>query len=703
MAKQLATSIEFETLLAPIETKRKPKLNQDAAKFLPWLAKHAAPELGRWNAAMAKAAVRGGYRNALFAATTTPLSKAIAVDDDGCRAARIRSIFVGASPILEDAEELWLASWAPTAAGTSQVWASHQDERELELLDESIADFVLRQYREDSYFNDPDDENAVTLSPALAALKLASKRTKLPKLAGPADLQPRTDWIVAQFFPEGDWYGIGDGIDGLPTFAEYQKDFAAGKRGLVQQWPHHQAYWLLHHLALENFEALAQLVPVVELSYSPTAELVTVAKRAMAKQSLPAWWPAKRLVEFRANVQALQPAAYAPSAKPALSSGRDGNTVESAKRIVQSVAKKSGYAVDALATLAELLHGAGRPSKHEQALIKAEFVNDERTSMLLRSKRGNAPLFQNMLRALIVDAMMACKDDKKMAAALAAYSVALLERSGTVDDNHRDAAFGALALFGATRSNFADFSAALVARFGDLQALSRLRRLEITAVAEQQVRYAKDAGARLYLRSEAARYAAQINSAQTDTAALALGALLRMKDAKALQLLTVMMRTAEYSRLNQVVLMAIVAFLVDNPSRLAAPALQAGFERGLGDAASGERALLAQALAKCDGALATTVLAAAATPSKAIAERAAAFAGLLQVASARAKHVAAARKLLQQLDPTDETDCGVGLALLRAGVASPAKAQFAADLKTWKAAKLSKRANNTLVAWLKAA
>jgi hypothetical protein len=311
-----STSLGFAELLAPILTKGKPKVKPTSLAFFPWLSQNGSDELARWNTVLGSRSVRGGYRNELFAAHTVPFSRTLSVPDDGCRAARIRSVFLGASPILEDAEELWLAAWAPTAQGTSQVWASHQDDREIDCLDESIADFVMRQYSDDSYFNDPGDENAVTLTPELAALATAKECSTVGALLGPADLQPRTDWIVALFFPEADWYGIGNGADGMPTYADYRTDHERGARGLVARWPHHQAYWLMHHLAMDNRRALEELLPRVERSYAPSAELADLAAMVLQRAtSLPKWWKAKRLAGFRETMREQRPEAFerAPS------------------------------------------------------------------------------------------------------------------------------------------------------------------------------------------------------------------------------------------------------------------------------------------------------------------------------------------------------------------------------------------------------
>lgn len=94
-------------LIAPIRlSEPRPSPDPDTAAFRAWLAAKN-PELAEWNAVLGTTSVRGGYRNALFAATCPTLSEVLAVEEDGAQAARIRSVFCGVSAVLEDREELW--------------------------------------------------------------------------------------------------------------------------------------------------------------------------------------------------------------------------------------------------------------------------------------------------------------------------------------------------------------------------------------------------------------------------------------------------------------------------------------------------------------------------------------------------------------------------------------------------------------------
>ncbi len=269
----MLSDISFADLLAPISTDGTPSVSSaHSIAFWPWLDAHASGELRELNETLRRQAVRSGYRNALFAAETQSLGELLRTADcDATRAARIRGLFLGMSPILFDREQVWFAVWSPSNLGHSQVWGSHQDERDLWLADHSIRSFVLNQYREDSYFS--DGKNAVTLSPRLEALSALEGPSSLPAGLSIAALMPRLDWVVAHFFPDGDWYGLGDGLSDAVPYSQFDRELE-----LVRAWPNLQAYWLLHHVIFENHEALERLAPMVERSYAASAEILEWAE-----------------------------------------------------------------------------------------------------------------------------------------------------------------------------------------------------------------------------------------------------------------------------------------------------------------------------------------------------------------------------------------------------------------------------------------
>ena len=277
--------------------------------FAAWVDTFASQELHAFNAYLRQHQVRGGYRNALFPARVMSFSEALAPHYEASRAACLRGLFIGASPILFDREEMWFATWAPTAEGTSQVWASHQDERDLWAVAASLEQFVLQQYRTDPYLRDPHHRAYARLPPDLEAHALAAAAAP-PAVAsdldpglGPKQLQRRADWIVAHWFSDGDWYGLGDGLVSAPPFANF-----AAKRERIAHWPNHQAYWLIHHLVFDNVLALASLVPTLELRYPPIAEFAPLAHARLAGASLESpLWDAPRVHELRAAARRKRP------------------------------------------------------------------------------------------------------------------------------------------------------------------------------------------------------------------------------------------------------------------------------------------------------------------------------------------------------------------------------------------------------------
>src|SRR5688572_15566600 len=111
--------MNLPALLSPIRLEDAPApVSPETAAFHAWLRANASQELADWNDALTRIAVRGGYRNSLFAASASTLTEVLSIHHDAARAARIRSVFCGTSPILDDREDLWLATWGATNAGT---------------------------------------------------------------------------------------------------------------------------------------------------------------------------------------------------------------------------------------------------------------------------------------------------------------------------------------------------------------------------------------------------------------------------------------------------------------------------------------------------------------------------------------------------------------------------------------------------------
>jgi hypothetical protein len=463
---------DFEHLLSPIRIEDEPEVPPNP-EFLAWL-KAKNPEFGAFNDALTKLAVRGGYRNELFPGKAETVAEALSVDDDGCRAARIRGLFIGASAILEDAEELWLASWATSDKGTSVVIGSHQDERDLWAVSPSIRDFVLLQYREDSYF-----EKDLELPEDIKTLEISDGAAKLDPLWDPLVLTERVHWLVALLFPEGDWYGLGDGLVTAPPFARF-----AEEEPLLANAPHLLAYWLAHHAVFGNTESFARIAPLGLASpYPPAREIA----------AMPGWCKADglRTAALRKREDLFEPAAIA--ATKAVRERREQlrNTIKSA------LAKKERSAAAML--LGALLDGA-KLEAIDSEVIKDLRPNppladtaDKEIQTLLLAKRGNAPGLGLLFEQI----------PEEIDASWDGIGKALIELAEL--EPHEDLARVAV-------------------MYADAKPVDdRLGRLAQVAVALRR-------GNMDYVRAEATRFLAMLSKHTTDTAALALEVCIARKD-----------------------------------------------------------------------------------------------------------------------------------------------------------------------------
>lgn len=664
---------DFRALLAPITVDGEPVVGAEASRrFRPWLAAHGAPELARWNAAIAAVGVRGGYRNPLFAAHVETCSAAIAQPDDGCRAARIRSLFLGASPILEDAEELWLARWVPDADGNSEVWASHQDERDLWKASDSIADFVIKQYREDSYFTGDDPARRVAWPDAWG--EPVESETSPSSVEGVSfdALQARTDWIVALWFPEGDWYGLGDGLDGAPAFAQFVDEAAA-----IAQWPHLQAYWLWHHLVFDNRVALAALLPTIERSYAPSDELAALAERVLAGEAIDSpLWDEVAIRGLRDSARGGAPQVFEPGAH-----GAEQDAV--AVALDETIARERAALEESPAMQAwQLLgQGAGRLDEHEAQGIRTMVTDaDEQIAVLLRAKRGEAPLLGLALQALAAD----------VDAAWLPLATAELARSAAFDEDHARHHPGTLTAFVVATGDWAAALARVVEVLGPVASLGRWRRLALAAAAERLHETA-------FLVEEARRYAAQLPSSATDTSSFALDRLLARRDAQVIALVVDAVATARSRGLQ-----SLLAPIHAAPDAAFAPILAAVVRRRYGTHADGEPVAMAVTLGRCDAALARATLVEVFPDGAAPRDRATRIAGLLAADPRDAAAQTEAHALLEVLDASQEAEGGAGVALLRA-IRALEVPGFDEVLAAWKARPRSKHIGASLKRWIESA
>jgi hypothetical protein len=633
------TTPSFDVILAPIALPdQAPAVCDEASRrFQDWLAVHGGDELRRWNETISRTAVRRGHRNALSAASCVPFSSAHS-------AARIRGQFLGMSPILETAEELWQASWAPTKAGGCQVWASHLDQRELWPVCYSIADFVLEQYRNDPHFRNIKSERRVTIPPELAGVSAAGP-SPLPEGLSIESLTPRTDWIVAMFSLEGDWHGMGDGLEGVPAFSVFVEE-----EERVRRWPHLQAYWLLHHLVFDNREALVQLLPLVERCYAPSAELAGWAEAALSGREIPSpLWKPKTIEGFRATAEQKRPDVFAAAAL-------ERRRAAGGER--RALLAEAGAALDALADqdgvkMWRVLNQNAGPylDAAEQDYIRRNYKGaSEQDNAVMLVKRGARPVIGPVLYNL---AQLA--DARWLPLARAS-----LRLNAPLPEEHEDWAPGALAILGAALGDWRAFAAETAAVLGPIERLSPLARLSAAAAALKLA--PKDAEARAFLRKEAERFLAQLDSSHTDTGDLAVRDLLVQGDSQIFDALAKAMR----GRVKFYAGHSLLALLRSDrikDGRIAAPVFEAALEARFGLPADGDHVVIAGALGKAAPERAKQFFMMRSPVTKE--DEAAWAAGLLAAAPTDEAAKARALAALEGLDISRERECGAGLALLR--------------------------------------
>ncbi len=649
--------MSFVELLAPIlADARAPSENEASRRFCPWLEAHANPELREFNLALRTHAVRPGYRNALFPALTQTLSDVISAEEEAAsRAARIRGLFLGMSPILYDREELWFATWAGTDFGTSQVWASHQDERDIWLAKHSLRDFVLAQYVEDSQFADE-----LTLPPALRDVPPIATRSELPSNLEIARLFPRTHWIVALLFPEGDWYGIGDGMVAAPDYEVFERELA-----LIAAWPNLQAYWLLHHFVFDNQEALAKVMPLVDTRYAPAADIAAICR---GESSLPDMGAVHGLRATAATryARVLEPATRARATTPLADLDK---AFSDARATIADLPGNDLW--DLLTASAGDLEEADKNGL--RALVKDP---DEQLAMMLLVKRGNAPALGWLLMSLA---------EKVDARWLDAARVGV-RRGAPFADTHPRCHLGAITALGVALGDWGSF----VAEIGEPERLGRYRRLAVAAAATRL----PQAAARAFLRGEALRYLKALPASVTDTAELALFELLKARDAPTCAALEQAIRGAKNARATVQIVKAIVIAAAEP---LLAGAFEAVIADAFGEQEKGEPVRLSRVFASFHPERARSYFARQNVSEQVVVE-AATVAGLLQLAPTNADTRKRFAAVLSRLRPSKERECGLGLALLQAAreLAVPETEEFIAQ---WQQAPLSKYASEELRAW----
>lgn len=685
--KASASRYSVETLaLQLVDAKKKPaKIDPDAASFLPWLDAKAGSEMKAWNAICRKNSLKSSAGKFSVARGYTFTHAVRGVRDDGCWLARVRSLFLAMSPIFEEDEELHLATWWSSPSGKSVVWYSHQDEWDFQSPLPSIAAFVAHQLEEESEREELGVEVTTDLS---AFVKRAWKeKVKIPAHLDAAAMQERTDWIVSLFL------GIGgdDGLARAATMKTWQKE-----KSLAKSWPHLQAYWLLHHLVMDNREELPALVKMHEKKYPAARELAEWARLAIAGKPIQSKaWNAKKVLGLRVRALEAKKDFFTAAAKKRLA---DETTP---MRAAAGNAKKARTAepeapLPGLFKLAQTL--AGNTAGLEKALNERWNPDlDTQMKVMLWNRRGHATLLRVLLWSMTEDVDVRLRD----------FFEAKLAEGAPFEETHEKNVLGSIACLGVILGDFAAVQKIVTRAFGPVTKLGRLRRLELAVVAQRILETKKDDAALAFLRAEARRFAAQIDAWESDTAITAIAGLLRRKDPTAAELFNHMFQKANFSGANWSTLITFVDLQLGEIRDAAViPGLRAALERDLGRHDDGDRGLVARAFGRIAGKAAVPVLEkldAGIEDVRKQCERAAIVAGLVEAGGETyADRAAAALDALLAGNPS-AMENGAAISLLRA--IDERKLTGFADraARVLNAAKKDEYSKASLVQWLSGA
>jgi len=201
---------------------------------------------------------------------------------DGLWIGRLRGFFCGTSIIATGNEETYAATWdtvhtnvshstSSEPTGHSRVFYTHQDDWGIFHSYPSISAFLYSQLQQDEdelqdkrYYGDEAHRFDAALEAFKAERKADIKRGQDSKIptgfthnmlsprTDPERLNPRIDWIVHLFMGIGDRH---EAMAAMPLFHDMENE-----RPAIQRWPHIAAYWLLHHMALDNIEHLDNIL-----------------------------------------------------------------------------------------------------------------------------------------------------------------------------------------------------------------------------------------------------------------------------------------------------------------------------------------------------------------------------------------------------------------------------------------------------------
>ncbi|MEZ6189180.1 MAG: hypothetical protein R3F62_29790, partial [Planctomycetota bacterium] len=260
------------------------------------LGERLSPELQAFCALRRQARLDAPYRGAWLSAAESSLGEAVAAED-GTWVARVQSVFLPASVILCEEEELWLAEWHPSPEGNSRVLHQHQDEPEYARAAESIVAAVVYQQFEGG--GDLEERGKAAVSTARRRQLLAACQKELDaEVERPAHLdalalEERTKWIVTLLVEPVE---LG-GLETAATWEDWERE-----RELLAAWPHLAAYWLFHHAVFGNREELAFAAEQADARYPAARELQQLAAEVLAGEPVQApFWDDAQVRGLRAE------------------------------------------------------------------------------------------------------------------------------------------------------------------------------------------------------------------------------------------------------------------------------------------------------------------------------------------------------------------------------------------------------------------
>ncbi len=555
-----------------------------------------SPELVRF-AELAPSIDRCRYRGRHVPVCASGLDAAVATMD-GTWLARIQTVFLPGSVVSLDDESLVVAAWMPDSRGCSATYGIHQDDAEFYVRSASIAAFVVDQL-------ELDDDDQTFAVPARTRTRWAAAAARLGA-PEPLDahldllaLELRTHWIVNLL--------VGKHPD-LLSEIHLGKDLATAasqadweRERTLLDWPHLQAYWLMHHAVFGDLEALAEVLAVADRRDPGVADLAGVAAQLLANEPVTAgFWNGDRVNEVRLNALERRPELLSEAAKARVASDNRA-AFEASDRLEAALQTLEEEEENArlVGFMRWLMGAAGELGPYQEGMARHE---ERGVDFIMAMKNGRVTMWEQIYRNMEALPERIAERPSR-AEPMQAFFEAAVARGATSPDDHPNTLPGGLYGLGrATVRDAAGFDA-FWARVQDMafypDKFGPYRRLQMTLLAElylEESQTAKD-----FIRAEAARYAAQTNGWSSDTFDTADRILTEAGDEEQLNALNARLQTARFSGANWKASIALARRFLAAPTPLLAPGLKHAVEAGLGRHDDGDRAIVVRAYARCAG------------------------------------------------------------------------------------------------------